>query len=132
MELLWSNSKFLFAIKLLLLIYILLTSIVLFLDAFLISKMLVVVHSVLITSFNLDPNAVWLAVQMTKLNQLRLVKTMHLSGRRMFINKVNPLSMVTIVFSSTLVNVSLGKGLLVLLFSVHMMKMLLRVSNGNS
>ena len=65
-----------------------------------------------------------------KLNQLRLVKTMHLSGRRMFVNEVNPLSMVSVVFSSTLVNVSLGKGLLVLLFSVHMMKMLLRVSDG--
>jgi hypothetical protein len=38
-------------------IYIL-TSIVLFLDAFLIFKMLVVVHSALIMSFNLDPNAV--------------------------------------------------------------------------
>ena len=67
----------------------------------------------------------WLAVQMTKLSQLRLVTTMHLSGRRMFVNEVNPLSMVSIVFSSTLVNVSLGKGLLILLFSIHMMKMLL-------
>jgi hypothetical protein len=38
-------------------IYIL-NSIVLFLDAFLIFKMLVVVHSALIMSLNLDPNAV--------------------------------------------------------------------------
>jgi hypothetical protein len=39
-------------------IYIYLTSIVLFLDVFLIFKMLVVVHSVLIMSLNLDLNAV--------------------------------------------------------------------------
>ena len=54
---------------------------------------------------------------------------MHLSGRKMFSSEVNPLSMAFIIFSSALVNVSLGKGLLVLLFSVHMMKMLLRVSD---
>jgi hypothetical protein len=51
--------SFLFTIQLLMMIYIyILNSIVLFLNAFLIFKMLVVVHFALIMSFNLDPNAV--------------------------------------------------------------------------
>ena len=54
------HSKFLITIQILLVIYIytLLTSIVLFLDVFPIFKMHVVVHSALIMSLNLDPNAV--------------------------------------------------------------------------
>jgi hypothetical protein len=61
---------------------------------------------------------------MTKSNQLRLVKTMHLSGRKMFTSEVNLLSMASVVFSSALVSVRIGKELPILLFSVHMMKML--------
>jgi hypothetical protein len=86
--------------------------------------MLMAVHSVLIMSFNLDPNVALLAVQMTKLNQLRLVKTMHLSGRKMFNSEVNLLSMASVALFSGLVSVRIGKELPILLFSVHMMKML--------
>src|SRR6266446_5670056 len=67
---------------------------------------------------------------MTKLNQLRPVKTMHLSGRRMFSSEVNLLSMASAVFSSALASISLGKKLPALPFSIHMMKMLLKMSKG--
>src|SRR5271155_1753313 len=60
---------------------------------------------------------------MTRSNQLRLVKTMHLNGRRMFSREINLLSMASVVFSSALVSISLGNALPVLLFSIHMMKM---------
>jgi hypothetical protein len=60
---------------------------------------------------------------MTKSNQLRLVKTMHLNGRRMFSREINLLSMASVVFSSALVSIRLGNALPVLLFSIHMMKM---------
>src|SRR5712664_3140005 len=67
---------------------------------------------------------------MTKLNQLRPVKTMHLSGRRMFSSEVNLLSMAFIVFFSALVNINLGKNLHILPFSIHMMKILLKMYKG--
>src|ERR1700679_4385768 len=60
---------------------------------------------------------------MTKSIQLRLVKTMHLSGSRMFSSGTNLLSMASVVFCSAPVSISLGNALLVLLFSIHTMKM---------
>jgi hypothetical protein len=65
---------------------------------------------------------------MTKLNQLRLVKFMHLSGGRIFSREVNLLSMASVVFSSAPVSIKLGNALPVLQFSIHMMKMPLKMS----
>ena len=61
---------------------------------------------------------------MTRLNQLRLVKIMHLSERKMFSREVNLLSMASITFSSALGSVRIGKNLPGLLFNIFMMKML--------
>ena len=46
----------------------------------------------------------------------------------MFSSEINLLSMASVAFSSALVNIRLGNALPVLLFSIHMMKMLLKMS----
>ena len=53
---------------------------------------------------------------------------MHLSGRRVFNSEVNLLLMASVVFFSALVSGRHGKNLLVLLFSFHMMKVVLKMS----
>ena len=57
---------------------------------------------------------------------------MHLCGRRVFSREINLLSVAFIVFSSTLVSSMLGNILLILLFSIHIMKMLLKMSKENT
>jgi hypothetical protein len=57
---------------------------------------------------------------------------MHLSGGRMFSSEINLLSMASVVFSSVLVSSRLGNVLPVLLFSIHMMKMLLTMCKENT
>ena len=54
------------------------------------------------------------------------MKTMHLSGGRVFSSEINLLSMASVI--STLVSSRPGNVLPVLLFSIHMMKMPLKMS----